>query len=240
MTQQFNFFCYRMSDGSSFHCRSRKSLELHPYGNPTKLKLRKFLAKMRYVGSPAKGHGWVTKWIHWFALALLVFATVENGEASGALFHLAVMQQEVYVGLVLTSLYAFLWFWVRGPDGGTRLPVAAPWWEQRLSRLVHVCIYVAIGAILFSGFAMAYFAASDVVVDARAEVVLNMSSRFSLLRGVHLAGLVILARLLALHLVGALWHRFVRRDGVMQSISLFKRDVQIGDPTPENLPTGEP
>ena len=190
------------------------------------LKLQEFLAKMRYAGSPEKGHGWVTKWIHWLAIALLIFAAVKNGDASGALFHPAVLRQEVYVGLVLTGLYAFLWFWVRGPDGGSRLPVSAPWWEQRLSRLVHVCIYVAIGAILFSGFAMAYLAASDVVVDARSEVVLTMSSRFSFMRDVHLAGLVILARLLILHLVGALWHRFVRHDGVMQSISLFKRDFK--------------
>ena len=203
------------------------------------LRLQNLLTKMRYVGTPAAGHSWVTKWVHWSAIALLIFAAVKNGDASGALFHPAVMQQEVYVGLVLTGLYVFLWFWVRGPDGGTRLPITAPWWEQRLSRLVHVCIYVAIGAILFSGFAMAYFAASDVVVDARAEVVLNMSSRFSLLRGVHLAGLVILARLLALHLIGALWHRFVRHDGVMQSISLFKRDIQVKDPTPEIRMTGE-
>ena len=190
------------------------------------LRLQNLLTKMRYVGTPAAGHSWVTKWVHWSAIALLIFAAVKNGDASGALFHPAVMQQEVYVGLFLTGLYVFLWFWVRGPDGGTRLPITAPWWEQRLSRLVHVCIYVAIGAILFSGFAMAYFAASDVVVDAKAEIVLTMSSRFSFFRFVHLAGLVILVRLLALHLVGALWHRFVRHDGVMQSISLFKRDIQ--------------
>lgn len=189
-------------------------------------KLQETLTKMRYVGTPAKGHGWVTKWVHWVAIAFLVYASVKNGDASGALFHPEVLRQEVYVGLVLTGLYVFLWFWVRGPDGGTRLPVAAPWWEQRLSRLVHVCIYVAIATILLSGFAMAYFAASDVVVDAKAEVVLTMSPRFSYLRFVHLAGLVILARLLALHLVGALWHRFVRRDGVMESISVFKRGIR--------------
>ena len=194
---------------------------------------------MRYVGTPAKGHGWVTKWVHWVAIALLIYASVKNGDASGALFHPEVLRQEVYVGLVLTGLYVFLWFWVRGPDGGTRLPVAAPWWEQRRSRLVRVCIYVAIATILLSGFAMAYFAASDVVVDAKAEVVLTMSPRFSYLRFVHLAGLVILARLLALHLVGALWHRFVRHDGVMQSISLFKRDNQTGNPKREIRPTSK-
>lgn len=190
------------------------------------LRLQNLLSKMRYVGTPAAGHSWVTKWIHWSAIALLIFAAVKNGDASGALFHPAILHQEVYVGLVLTALYVFLWFWVRGPDGGTRLPVAAPWWEQRLLRLVHVGIYVAIATIFLSGFAMAYFAASDVVVDAKAEVVLTMSSRFSFFRFVHLAGLVILARLLALHLVGALWHRFVRRDGVLESISVFKRDIR--------------
>ena len=198
-------------------------------------KLQNTLARMRYIGTPAAAHSWVTRWVHWVAIALLIFAAVKNGDASGALFHPAVLQQEVYVGLVLTALYVFLWFWVRGPDGGTRLPKDAPWWEQRLSRLVHVCIYLAIGAILLSGFAMAYFAASDVVVDAKAEVVLTMSPRFSFLRGVHLVSLAILARLLVLHLVGALWHRLVRHDGVMQSISLVKRDIatatHIGNPS---------
>ena len=130
-----------------------------------------------------------------------------------------------------------MWFWVRGPDGGTRLPKDAPWWEQRLSRLVHVSIYLAIGAILLSGFAMAYFAAADVVVDAKAEIVLTMSPRFSFLRSAHLVGLAILGRLLALHLVGALWHRFVRHDGVMQSISLFKR-VILQQPDTRNPPGG--
>lgn len=202
-------------------------------------KLQKLLAKMRYVGTPAARHSWVTRWVHWVAIALLIFAAVKNGDASGALFDPAVLQQEVYVGLVLTALYVFLWFWVRGPDGGTRLPKDAPWWEQRLSRLVHVSIYLAIGAILLSGFAMAYFAASDVVVDAKAEVVLTMSPRFSFLRGVHLVGLAILARLLVMHLLGALWHRFVRHDGIMQSISLFNRDIQQ-KPSSEIRPVGEP
>ena len=200
-------------------------------------KLQNTLARMRYIGTPAAAHSWVTRWVHWVAIALLIFAAVKNGDASGALFHPAVLQQEVYVGLVLTALYVFLWFWVRGPDGGTRLPKDAPWWEQRLSRLVHVSIYLAIGAILLSGFAMAYFAAADVVVDAKAEIVLTMSPRFSFLRSAHLVGLAILGRLLALHLVGALWHRFVRHDGVMQSISLFKR-VILQQPDTRNPPGG--
>ena len=119
------------------------------------IELQNMLSKMRSIGTPATGHSWITKWVHWLAITLLAFAAIRNGDAAGALFHPAALHQEVYVGLVLTALYVFLWFWVRGPDGGTRLPVEAPWWEQRLSRLVHVCIYVAIGAILLSGFAMA-------------------------------------------------------------------------------------
>ena len=66
-----------------------------------------------------------------------------------------------------------------------------------------------------------------------------MSPRFSFLRGAHQVSLAILARLLVLHLVGALWHRFARHDGVMQSISLFKRDIQP-QPTSEIRPLGEP
>ena len=54
-------------------------------------KLQKLRARMRYVGTPATAHSWLTKWVHWVAIALLIFATVKNGDASGALFHPAVL-----------------------------------------------------------------------------------------------------------------------------------------------------
>ena len=69
---------------------------------------------------------------------------------------------------------------------------------------------------------MAYLAPSDLIVNADAERILDMTTRFSIARDAHefFAGLI--GWLFGAHLMGALWHRFVRRNGVMQSMSLLK------------------
>jgi hypothetical protein len=49
---------------------------------------------------------------------------------------------------------------------------------------------------------------------------MGVLSRYDVIRDFHSGVANILAFAFGLHIVGALWHRIVRRDGVMQSISL--------------------
>jgi cytochrome b561 len=173
----------------------------------------------------ATRHTWATRWVHWAAAALLLFAFVTNGDVTGALFSPSAMQFEVYVGLIMAAFYGFLWLWMRGPGGGTRLPSQAPGWERLLSKIVHHGIYISIAAILLTGFAMAYLAPTDLVVNASAERIVDMSWRFSLARNAHEFFAGLLGWLFGAHFAGALWHWYVRRDGVMQSISPLKPGV---------------
>lgn len=183
--------------------------------------LQTLIRPFQHTGDMARSHTWATKWVHWVAAALLLFAVVTNGDVTGALFNPNAMQFEVYVGIAMAVFYGFLWLWTKGPGGGTRLPAKAPGWERLLAKIVHYGIYLSIVSILLTGFAMAYLAPTDLVVNAPAEQILDMSGRFSFARDAHEFAAGLLGWLFAAHLAGALWHLFVRRDGVMQAISVL-------------------
>ncbi len=185
--------------------------------------LSNFLKTLQHRGTVATAHTWSTRWVHWAAALLLVFSAVANGENTGALFSSSAMMTEVIVGAGIAILYGYLWFWVRGSGGGSRLPKDAPRLEQMLARAVHYTIYASIAAILASGFAMAYLAPTDVVVSAPAQRIISMTTEFSFARAFHRFMSVALGGAVGLHIAGALWHRLVRHDGVMQSIGLWRK-----------------
>jgi cytochrome b561 len=186
----------------------------------------------KYDGVQAAPHTWSTKWVHWVAGALLAFAGFVNGKVAGALFSSSTMMLEVIVGIAIALLYIFLWFWLRGPGGGSRLPISAPRWERLLAKLVHTGLYLCIAGALLTGFSMAYLAPTDVVVNASAEQVLSLTQRFSMIRDVHEFISQTLGWLVVIHIVGAVWHRLVRHDGVLQSIlpklrSKIKNKIEV-------------
>lgn len=176
---------------------------------------------MRHQGDLATPHTWPTKVAHWLAAALVLYASVENGKVVDALYDPYAMRIETLAGVAIAVLYTYLWFWVRGAGGGSRLPLEAPAWERRLASSVHIGIYLTIAAALLSGFAMAYLVQTDVVGVKATRLILQMSPRFAFIRGFHEVSARILLGLFLLHLAGALWHRLIRRDYVMQSISLL-------------------
>jgi cytochrome b561 len=184
--------------------------------------LNRFRQIWQHKGAMATSHSWATKWVHWLAAAVLLFAVVTNGDVTGALFSPSAMQFEVYVGLTLAVVYGFLWLWTKSLGGGTRLPAQAPAWEHLLSRIVHYGLYLTITAILLTGFAMAYLAPTDLVVNAPTARILQMTTRFSIMRDAHEFFAGLLGWLFGAHFAGALWHWFVRRDGVMESIYLWR------------------
>lgn len=85
----------------------------------------------------------------------------------------------------MSVFYGFLWLWARGPAGGTRLPADAPGSERVLFKLVHSGLYLSTVAILLTGFAMPFLAPTDLVVNAQAEQILDMTFRFSFARVAH-------------------------------------------------------
>jgi len=87
---------------------------------------------------------------------------------------------------------------------------------DRLARVVHIALYVATLAMAASGLALAVQAGLPAIVfgSGRAPLPNNLADYAA--RGVHAAIGAVLISLVALHATAALYHHFVRRDGLLR------------------------
>ena len=155
-----------------------------------------------------KPHGFVTRTIHWLAAGLLVFGYVKGLDDVSQLADQAVFQLEILFALGLGALFTIRLLWTKFFAGDTRLPDDAPRWERKASRIVHLGLYACVFGIVLSGLGIA------LAYSLPALSGLVMSGTIFL----HEVFLNALPVLLFIHIVGALWHRLIRRDGVMESM----------------------
>lgn len=121
----------------------------------------------------------------------------------------ALFRFEVIFGLALGLLFAFRLFWTKKIVGATRLPDSAPKWEHFASRTVHYGLYGSVFAIVGTGLAIAFAYASPLLGR----------SFINLMADLHELSLAVLPVLILTHIAGALWHKVVRRDGVLESMT---------------------
>ncbi len=156
----------------------------------------------------AQPHGFVTKGIHWLSAGLLGYGYVKGLESVSQLADPALLQFEVAFALLLGGLFVLRYIWTHRVAGATRLPNEAPGWEKTASRAVHIGLYASVFAIVLSGLGIAL----GVSVPALSGLFVGA------MIGLHEVSLTLLPLLLLTHIAGALWHKFVRRDGVMESM----------------------
>ncbi len=157
----------------------------------------------------AKPHGFVTRGIHWISAGLLVFGYIKGLESTAQLADPMVMQLEIIFALVLGALFLFRYVWTKVIAGATRLPADAPRWEHRLSKAVHHGLYASVFGIVLSGLGIAIAYSLPALGGVP----------MTLFLGLHEVFLNILPVLLLGHITGALWHKVVRRDGVLESMT---------------------
>lgn len=157
----------------------------------------------------AAPHGFVTRGIHWVSAGLIGFGYIKGLDNVGQLADPAVMTLEVTYALGLGLIFALRYGWTKRHAGPTRLPQSAPGWEHSLSRAVHLGLYGAVFGIVLSGLGIALLYATPVLGGLGLTAMLWLHEAFLLLLPVLLAG----------HIAGALWHKFVRRDGVLESMT---------------------
>lgn len=157
----------------------------------------------------AKPHGFVTRGIHWVSALVIAYGYFKGLENVNQLADPALFQFEVIFAIFMGALFAFRLVWTHKVAGATRLPQAAPWWEQMASRVVHYGLYGSVFAIVGSGLAIAYAYASQLFGDFTIDVLIAL----------HEASLAVLPVLIVVHIAGALWHKVIRRDGVMESMT---------------------
>lgn len=116
---------------------------------------------------------------------------------------------EVYFASALGLAFIARFIWAKYYGGQTRLPSSAPKWEHMISKAVHLGIYASVLAIVLTGLAIAY-----------AYTIPALEGFFmTAMIALHEFALVVTPTLVIIHIAGALWHKFVRRDGVMETMT---------------------
>ncbi|MEL7345081.1 MAG: cytochrome b/b6 domain-containing protein [Pseudomonadota bacterium] len=157
----------------------------------------------------AKPHGFVTRGIHWLSILMIAYGYSKGLDNVNQLADPALFRFEVIFASALGLLFAVRLFWTRKIGGATRLPDEAPWWEHMASRAVHFGLYGSVFTIVGTGLAIAYAYTSPFLGG------FFMSAMIA----IHEASLTVLPALILTHIAGALWHKVIRRDGVLESMT---------------------
>jgi len=157
----------------------------------------------------ARPHGFVTRTLHWVAAGMVGFGYLKGLDDVSQLADPALFQFEVIFALALGALFLVRLFWTKQVAGATRLPQDAPKWEHFASRAVHAGLFASLFAIVLSGLGIALGYATPVLGG------LFLSAMI----GLHEVALTALPLLLVTHIAGALWHKIVRRDAVLESMT---------------------
>ena len=157
----------------------------------------------------AQPHGFVTRGIHWLSILMIGYGYLKGLDSVNQLADPAVFRLEVIFAAALGILFAFRLFWTQKVAGATRLPQEAPWWEHLGSRVVHYGLYGGVLAIVGTGFAIAISYARPVLGRGFTNAMVEL----------HEVALAILPLLILIHIAGALWHKVIRRGGVLESMT---------------------
>lgn len=172
------------------------------------------------------------KGLHWLVALLLVmvWGAVELHEFYEKGDPMREWWKMLHFSLGLTTLLVML---IR-LYGRALYPRPAPIgavWQHRLSRLVHVLLYMVILAMPVSGFAMRQFAGKTIdlfavlSVPQLATINMDLAKQIAFIHKDVLWTMLLV--LLAAHIAGALWHHFINADATLQRMLPGKHDETL-------------
>jgi cytochrome b561 len=176
---------------------------------------------MPVTGAPVRGYGTVAKALHWLVFAL-VFAQyivaiampdIGRGTVPGTLINL-----HMSIGITILLVIVVRWLW----RVDHRVPLVTedlPPWQPSLARATHTSLYacLAVNPILGWANASARDWMGTVFGVAALPRLVAPKARIGMLAGdVHTWLAWILLGLIGLHVAAALYHHFVRHDGVLR------------------------
>lgn len=170
---------------------------------------------------PAAGYGRVARSFHWLVAALLVIVVAFGWAAENAPQNtpprnsLLLLHRSIGIVILAAMLCRVLWRWRHPPPP---LPQTVGWAETALARLTHLALYLVLLAMPLAGYVNAAAAGHPVSLFGVAAIpaLLPADERVSQIAiAIHLAGQYAVYALVALHVVGALYHGVLRRDRVL-------------------------
>lgn len=166
--------------------------------------------------------GSVSIGLHWTVAGLILLVQIPAGLAmlrvGQGLLQDTLFTLHKNMGLIILLLVFFRLGW-RLANPVPRLPEDLPALQARLARLTHGLLYVLLILLPVSGFLYTAFGGFPVpfllLVDLGPLLPKN-ETLAAIWKVVHLGSIAALALVLALHVLGALQHALIRRDGILQ------------------------
>lgn len=173
--------------------------------------------------------------LHWsMAVGILAMLFIGVGMvASVSERHQWLVQIHKPLGLALLALVCIR-LARRMYKGGPALPADLPAWQRHAALASHVLLYALMFAMPLIGWAMLSAGGYPVVAGGwqLPPIVLANAALFSWLRDAHRYLAFLLFATVLLHLAAALFHGWIRRDGVLESM-MRGRSKPVGNTPPE-------
>ena len=161
-------------------------------------------------------YGTVAVLIHWLS-AVLILALLGSGfraaNATDAAINAGFLRFHIPVAILalLLTIIRMWWRFDLKP-----LPVqGSPAWQEQIARWVHIAFYVVILGMVASGIGMMILSGAAPAVFGALGVGLPNFTDYPP-RGPHGLGAFLLVALLVLHGGAALYHQFIRGDGLLR------------------------
>jgi cytochrome b561 len=159
---------------------------------------------------------------HWL-LAVLVFTMIGlglymTGVPKGSPDRAFYFNLHKSIG-VTTALLVIARLWWRAKNPPPPLPASMPGWEIQAARISHALLYMCLIVMPLSGFAATQFTKYGIKYFGLFKIPPMGSENkivYDLLQGVHGVTATLLIALVIVHVIAALKHLLVDRDGVFQ------------------------
>ncbi|WP_415400976.1 cytochrome b [Tateyamaria sp. SN3-11] len=167
--------------------------------------------------STATRYGTVAVTIHWLS-AIFILALIGSGFRAGSLVDSAakasILTLHVPLGIIILLLTLIRLAWWVFADKKPPHVEGDPAWQTLSAKAVHVLFYIVILGMAASGIGMMVLSGAGSVLFGGADVPLPDFGDF-LPRVPHGIGARLMIVLLVLHVVAALYHHFIKKDGLL-------------------------
>jgi cytochrome b561 len=171
-------------------------------------------------------HGPFTVTLHWLVVILFVVAfafgqimeELPRGDAKLSVLGWHLLAGAAIFALLLPRLVA------RRFSGGFR-HIDGPTWEQRAAKLVHFGLYGLMVGLPLTGFLAVTTGRNAIPLwgEFKLEPLFTSKMLHGAMEETHEFLVSVLFAAVAVHVLGVLWHKFIRRDDVAGSMWPFRR-----------------
>lgn len=176
------------------------------------------------IKSTSDRYGAVAIAIHWIAVAMIILLLVSGFRAAAAdpVMKIAILRVHAVAGILLLilTLGRIAW-WLWADDKPSPVEAVSPL-LNRVASSVHALFYVVILGMATSGMAMMALSGAGAIVFGVSGGALTDFWHYPP-RVPHGLGARLLVALLTLHVGGALYHQFIRCDGLLTRMGLGRR-----------------